>query len=59
MKKILTSLSLTCLLLVPAAQARDTFISIATGGTGGIYFPLGGALSKVWSDNIPGLCSRS
>ncbi len=29
-------------------------ISIATGGTGGTYFPLGGALASVFNDNIEG-----
>lgn len=37
------------------ASAADRFISIATGGTAGIYFPLGGALAKLWTDRIPDL----
>jgi TRAP transporter TAXI family solute receptor len=37
------------------AGAADRFISIATGGTAGIYFPLGGAMGKLWTDNIPGI----
>jgi TRAP transporter TAXI family solute receptor len=28
---------------------------LATGGTGGTYYPLGGGMAKVWKDNIPGL----
>jgi TRAP transporter TAXI family solute receptor len=28
---------------------------LATGGTGGTYYPLGGGMSKLWKDNIPGL----
>ncbi len=28
---------------------------LATGGTGGTYYPLGGGMSKIWADNIPGL----
>ena len=36
-------------------QAQDKFISIATGGTAGIYFPLGGALAKLWTDRISGV----
>jgi TRAP transporter TAXI family solute receptor len=36
-------------------QAQDKFISIATGGTAGIYFPLGGALAKLWTDRIAGV----
>ena len=35
------------------AQADD-FINILTGGTGGAYYPIGVALSKVYADKIPG-----
>ena len=31
------------------------FISIATGGTGGVYYPYGGGLAKVLNDNLPGI----
>jgi len=41
------------LALAGAAQAQN--ISIATGGTGGVYYPLGGGLAAVLSKNIPGL----
>ena len=27
--------------------AKDVYISIATGGTAGTYFPLGGAIAKI------------
>jgi TRAP transporter TAXI family solute receptor len=37
------------------SAAADRFISVATGGTAGIYFPLGGAMGKLWTDNIPGV----
>lgn len=30
-------------------------LQLATGGTGGTYYPLGGGMAKVWKDNIPGL----
>ena len=33
----------------------ETFINILTGGTSGVYYPLGVALSKVYSNNISGL----
>jgi len=35
----------------PAAQK---FINIATGGTAGTYFPLGGAIADILNKNIPG-----
>lgn len=34
---------------------RATFISIATGGTGGVYYPYGGGLAKILNDNVPGI----
>lgn len=32
-----------------------TDLILATGGTGGTYYPLGGGMSKVWKDNVPGV----
>ncbi len=29
------------------------FITIGTGTVGGSYYPLGGAMAKIWTDNIP------
>ncbi len=34
---------------------RPDFLTLATGSTGGTYFPLGGAMAGVWNDNIPDL----
>ncbi|SMC19669.1 hypothetical protein SAMN02746041_00745 [Desulfacinum hydrothermale DSM 13146] len=31
------------------AEARKQFISIGTGGTGGVYYPYGGALAEIWT----------
>ena len=36
-----------------APKAR--FISIATGGTGGVYYPYGGGLAKLLNESIPGV----
>jgi TRAP transporter TAXI family solute receptor len=35
------------------AQAQN--ISIATGGTGGVYYPLGGGMAAVLSKHVPGI----
>jgi len=41
-------------LLPPAAGAQvKTRLSIATGGTGGVYYPLGGGMAALISKNIP------
>ena len=31
------------------------FLSIATGGTGGVYYPYGGGLAKVLNESLPGI----
>lgn len=41
-----------------AKPAPQKFINIATGGTSGTYFPLGGALADILNKNIPG-CNAS
>ena len=37
------------------AASRARFISIATGGTGGVYYPYGGGLAKVLNEHVPGV----
>lgn len=37
-----------------SASGKTNYI-IGTGGVGGTYYPLGGALAKVWTDNVDGL----
>jgi len=37
-----------------AAQAQE-FINVLTGGTSGVYYPLGVALSKIYGEKIPGV----
>ena len=37
------------------AHAQQTRLSIATGGTGGVYYPLGGGLANVLSQALPGV----
>jgi TRAP transporter TAXI family solute receptor len=39
--------------LAVAAQAQN--ISIATGGTGGVYYPMGGGLAAALSKYVPGM----
>lgn len=44
----------TALAVTTAAQAAPVFINILTGGTSGVYYPIGVALSQIYSDGIPG-----
>ena len=38
-----------------SGQPRARFLSIATGGTGGVYYPYGGGLAKVLNENLSGV----
>ncbi len=40
-------------LALGAAQAQQRTIAIGTGGTGGVYYPIGGGLANLLSKNLP------
>ncbi|WP_244611176.1 TAXI family TRAP transporter solute-binding subunit [Ensifer sp. M14] len=46
------AIALAGLSAVPARA--DEFINVLTGGTSGVYYPLGVALAKIYGDGIPG-----
>jgi len=50
-------LACALLLLLAACRGGDSpkarFLSIATGGTGGVYYPYGGGLAKILNDHVP------
>lgn len=50
-KMMFAAIAASCLAAVPA-QAEQ-FITVLTGGTSGVYYPLGVAVSKVYADQIP------
>ncbi|MEJ2285959.1 MAG: TAXI family TRAP transporter solute-binding subunit, partial [Desulfobacterales bacterium] len=43
------------LLITGPALAKTEFISIGTGGTGGIYYPYGGGVAEIWTKNVKGV----
>jgi hypothetical protein len=43
------------LLISGPALARTEFISIGTGGTGGIYYPYGGGVAEIWNKHAKGV----
>ncbi len=55
--KVFASVTLVAALAVTGAvQAQEKYsLSIATGGTGGVYYPLGGGLANLLSKYVPGL----
>ncbi|HSL61512.1 MAG TPA: TAXI family TRAP transporter solute-binding subunit, partial [Desulfotignum sp.] len=57
MKKIqiLSAVLLFTLLSAGVVAAQTTFISIGTGGTGGIYYPYGGGVAEIWSKHVEGV----
>lgn len=42
-------------LAAPTMAQNKTALSIATGGTGGVYYPMGGGIAAALSKNVPGL----
>jgi TRAP transporter TAXI family solute receptor len=48
----------TVAVALPAA-AQQNRISITTGGTGGVYYPLGGGMANILSKHVPGLTATA
>src|ERR1044071_2296984 len=46
-------------LALPAAAQEKIQLSIATGGTGGAYYPLGGGMANVLSKYVPGITATA
>ena len=52
--RALATAAAAVLLLAPAAGRAQEFINVLTGGTSGVYYPLGVALSEIYAENIDG-----
>ncbi len=57
MKSIVRIAGLTLIALAGAVQAQN--LSIATGGTGGVYYPMGGGLAALLSKKVPGMTATA
>src|SRR6185503_11257461 len=59
MARSATAFAIVTLLVLGAAckgkSGSVRFLSIATGGTGGVYYPYGGGLAKILNENLPGV----
>ncbi|MEM5544712.1 TAXI family TRAP transporter solute-binding subunit [Sulfitobacter sp. AS92] len=54
MKKSKLITAAICIALgAPSIAKAETFLNILTGGTSGVYYPLGVALSTIYEDTIP------
>jgi uncharacterized protein len=49
------SLALLAAVATPLLAQQTARISITTGGTGGVYYPLGGGMANILSKYVPGL----
>jgi TRAP transporter TAXI family solute receptor len=52
---VAAALALGLGLVAGPAWAQQKPLSIGTGGTGGVYYPLGGAIANVLSTHLPGM----
>src|SRR5437588_5752397 len=49
---IAVAVAMTAIFFAPGTHAQS-FINILTGGTSGVYYPLGVAIGKIYSDKLP------
>jgi TRAP transporter TAXI family solute receptor len=52
---VISGLALATAMFAGGAIAQQNTIAIATGGTGGVYYPLGGGMANVLSKYVPGV----
>jgi uncharacterized protein len=52
LKLMAAAVAVAAFLTSPSARAQQ-FINVLTGGTSGVYYPLGVAIGKIYSDKIP------
>src|SRR5512134_1260069 len=53
--QVLAPLAVAAAALFAAGPAVSQQISIGTGGTGGVYYPMGGGMANVLSKYLPGV----
>ena len=49
------AVALAVTLFAAGAYAQQKTIAIGTGGTGGVYYPMGGGMANILSKNLPGV----
>ncbi len=53
-RRVLSGVIAAGLSLTAVPALADDFVNVLTGGTAGVYYPLGVAISKVVTDKVPG-----
>jgi uncharacterized protein len=59
MHRFLLGLVACATIVLPASAQEKITISIATGPTGGVYYPMGGGMANILSQNVPGLVATA
>jgi TRAP transporter TAXI family solute receptor len=59
LSRFAAALAVALLGFAPPVAAQQNRISITTGGTGGVYYPLGGGMANILSKYIPGLTATA
>jgi TRAP transporter TAXI family solute receptor len=59
MNILINALAIVALFAAPAVAQEKINLSIGTGGTGGVYYPLGGGLANVLSKHVPGMSATA
>ena len=59
MRNFLLGLVCCAAVALPAAAQQKITLSIATGPTGGVYYPMGGGMANILSKSVPGLSATA
>lgn len=59
MRKLINALAIAALIATPAIAQEKVNLSIGTGGTGGVYYPLGGGMANLLSKYVPGMAATA
>ncbi|MBM3356115.1 MAG: TAXI family TRAP transporter solute-binding subunit [Betaproteobacteria bacterium] len=60
MRKLLIGLLAACAAAaLPASAQQKITLSIATGPTGGVYYPMGGGMANILTKSVPGLSATA
>ena len=57
--RVLTAILASFGLLASGLTMAQNALSIGTGGTGGVYYPLGGGIAAALSKHIPGMAATA
>ncbi len=59
MRPIAIVAAVLCIAFAPQGHAQDITLSISTGGTGGVWYPMGGAMANVLSKHMKGAAATA